>query len=406
MYASQPERDVPTKIDVSGKPVSGSTETIAVKGVAQPATTPPVTGTAARTPEGQSRKVKHSATTAGVQPIDDSKEEVSGRTSPRSGPRAALAEGAGAVIPKSMHALVWRGKHDIRYEEVPTPVIKDPHNAIIRVTATSICGSDLHFYNKYVTGMKSGDVVGHEFMGIVAEVGGAVSKVKVGQRVVAAFDMACGTCEFCVRQEYTACQSTNSSHDMDEKYGQKSAGLFGYSHLTGGFAGGQAEFVRVPFADMNLLPIPDDVPDEKALFLSDIVPTAFHALELCEFKEGDVIGVWGLGPVGLLVCRWAQLFGARKVVGISGTDDRLRIAKEQLGIEVINYHKEDVKKRVRELFPAGLDCAVDAAAGRYARGFRDKVEQAVGIENDTSEIIDEAVYCLRQWGRLGIIQIM
>jgi len=305
----------------------------------------------------------------------------------------------------TMHALVWHGTRDMRYETVPQPEIKELQDALIQVLATSICGSDLHMYNGEILKMKKGDILGHEFMGRVIAVGPEVKTIKVGQRVVVAFDIACGTCEYCKREEFTACDSTNPSKDLEDVYGHRSlSGIFGYSHLTGGYSGGQAEFVRVPFADVNCLIIPSDVPDEHALFLSDVVPTAYHAAaELGGVKRGDVVGIWGLGPVGLMCARWCQILGASRVIGISGTPDRLRLAQSRLGIETINYHDENVVATLQKLVPRGLDVAIDAAGFRFAKSVLHRVERALSIESDTPEVLTECALAVRKCGRIGVI---
>jgi threonine dehydrogenase-like Zn-dependent dehydrogenase len=308
-------------------------------------------------------------------------------------------------IGDSMRALIWHGTRDMRYETVPKPELKEPHDALIQVLATSICGSDLHMYNGEIIKMKKGDIVGHEFMGRVVAVGDEVKATKVGHRVVVSFNIACGTCEFCRREEYTACDSTNPSKDLEDVYGHRSlGGLFGYSHLTGGYSGGQAEFVRVPYADINCLILPADVPDEHALFLSDVIPTAYHAVaELGAIKRGDVVGIWGLGPVGLMCARWCQILGASRVIGISGTADRLRLASSRLGIELIDYHKENVVSALQKLVPRGLDLAIDAAGFRYTKSFLHSVERALSMESDSPEVLTECAMAVRKFGRISVI---
>jgi threonine dehydrogenase-like Zn-dependent dehydrogenase len=231
--------------------------------------------------------------------------------------------------------------------------------------------------------LKDGDILGHEFMGIVEEVGSAVKEVKKGQRVVVSFDIACGECNHCKRQEFSTCSRTNSSRLEKEMYGHNTSALFGYSHLTGGVPGGQAEYVRVPFADVNCLPIPDDVPDEKALYLSDIIPTSYHGAELGDVKKGSTVAIWGLGPVGLLCANWCQLRGAARIIGIDCVPERLLIAKERLGIEIINFKQQDVVKTLQVLFPEGLDVCIECAGFDYAKTITHKIERYVGLETDT-----------------------
>jgi len=263
----------------------------------------------------------------------------------------------------------------------------------------------LHLYSGNMADMKEGDILGHEFMGIVEDVGSDVKQIKKGMRVVVAFDIACGSCDYCERQEYTACDTTNPSKLEEAMYGHRTSALFGYSHLTGGVPGGQAEYVRVPFADMNCLPVPDDLSDEKVLFLSDIVPTAYHATELGQVKLGDTVAIWGLGPVGLLVARWCQLRGASKIVGIDCVPERLNLAATKLSIDVINFKEQDVCKTLLQLIPGGVDCSIEAAGFEYAKTLLHKVERAVGLETDTADILSECIYCTRKFGRVSIIGV-
>jgi threonine dehydrogenase-like Zn-dependent dehydrogenase len=305
---------------------------------------------------------------------------------------------------ETMYALVWHGKRDVKFDLVVKPKIKDLHDVVVKITATTICGSDLHLYNSELPGMKNGDIIGHECMGIIHKKGKGVKDLKVGQRVVVSFNISCGTCFFCKREEFTACENTNPSPDMDKLYGNRCSGLFGYSHITGGYSGCQAQYVRVPFAEINCLPLPDEIPDEKALYLSDIVPTAYHAVaELGCIRQGDIVGVWGLGPVGLLCARWAQILGAKRVIGISGTPERLLLAREKLAIETIDYHKDDVVKTLKTLIPRGLDVAVDATGFRYAKGMLHRAERALMLETDTPEILTECAHALRPFGHLAVI---
>jgi threonine dehydrogenase-like Zn-dependent dehydrogenase len=254
-------------------------------------------------------------------------------------------------------------------------------------------------------GMQDGDILGHEFMGIVEEVGADVKKVKVGQRVVVAFDIACGTCDHCRREEYTACDTTNPSKVMEEMYGHRTAALYGYSHLTGGVAGGQAEYVRVPFADVNCLPVPAGVTDEQALYLSDVVPTAYHATEMGEVGKGDTVAIWGLGPVGLMAARWCQIRGAAKVIGIDCVPARLKLAEHYLKITTINYKEQDVLKELEKLAPGGPDASIEAAGFEYAKTMLHKVERAIGLETDTADILSECITATRKFGRVSIIGV-
>jgi threonine dehydrogenase-like Zn-dependent dehydrogenase len=305
-----------------------------------------------------------------------------------------------------MTALVWHGKRDVRYDLVRRPEIKEPTDVLVRITATSICGSDLHLYNNELPGMMSGDVLGHECMGVIQKVGPHVQNLKIGQRVVVCFDIACGGCEYCQRQEYEACDTTNKGNQQEEAMfgiAGSTAAILGYGHLVGGLAGGQAEFLRVPFGDMNCLPLPDDIPDQKALFLSDIACTSHWACVCGEVKRGDTVGIWGLGPVGLLTARWAQLFGASRVIGLDEVPERLACAKNKLGIEVVDIKTHDVLKTMKQLVPRGLDVAIDCTGFRFARTLLHRVERAVKMETDTSETITQCCSCLRKRGRLSLI---
>jgi len=301
-----------------------------------------------------------------------------------------------------MHAVSWHGKKDVRYEEKPRPHIADPRDVVIRVTATTVCGSDLHLYSGSMPDMHTGDILGHESMGVVEEIGSEVKTLQIGQRVVVAFDIACGLCEYCKRQQYTTCDTTNPSKLMEKMYGHRTAALFGYSHLTGGIPGEQAEFVRVPFADINCLPIPDDVPDEKALYLSDIVPTAYHGTELANVQPGTVVGVWGLGPVGLCIARWCQIRGASRIIGIDCVPERLQIAK-RLGIETVDFKAQNTVQALQEMVPGGLDCAIEAVGFEWSKTLTSKIERAIGLETDTADILSECITCTRKNGIISII---
>jgi threonine dehydrogenase-like Zn-dependent dehydrogenase len=238
-----------------------------------------------------------------------------------------------------MKANCWEGKKRVRVETVPDPQLLNSHDVILRVTSTAICGSDLHLYNGFVPSMEKGDVLGHEFMGEVVEVGADVKKLKVGNRVVVPFPIACGVCEMCRQELYACCENSNPNAWMSSKlWGHSPAGIFGYSHLLGGFAGGQAQFVRVPFADVGPLKVPEGLSDEQVLFLSDIFPTGFMGAEMCGIKPGDVIAVWGCGPVGQFAIASARLLGAERVIAIDRLPYRLEMAASKAGAtDTINY---------------------------------------------------------------------
>jgi threonine dehydrogenase-like Zn-dependent dehydrogenase len=303
-----------------------------------------------------------------------------------------------------MKALVWSGRRKIELQQVPRPLLNDARDVILKVTSSSICGSDLHLFSGAMPRVERGDILGHEFMGIVEEVGQEVKTVKKGQRVVCSFDIACGACNFCKREEYTACNVTNPSEEMQSLYGDRTSGMFGYSHLTGGFPGGQAEFVRVPFADVNCLALPENVPDRKALYLSDIIPTSYHATVLAQVQEGSSVAIWGLGPVGLLAARWCQLKGAKVIIGIDHVPERLNVAKK-LGIEVINFDEEDVYTRLRVIAPEGVDCGIEAAGFEYTTTLKHKMERILRMETDSADILSQMIKSVRKFGTIGVVGV-
>jgi len=304
-----------------------------------------------------------------------------------------------------MHAITWESANDVRYVEKPRPCITDPKDVILRITATSICGSDLHLFNGSMPGMKPGDILGHEFMGVVEEVGPMVKNIKKDQRVVASFDIACGECQFCMRKEFSACCVSNPSNMQEPMYGTRTSAIFGYSHLTGGISGGQAEFVRVPYADTNCLPIPDELPDIKALFLSDIIPTSYHGTELGNVGQGDTVAIWGLGPVGLLTALWCKVRGAGRIFGIDNVPERLSIARDKLGIEVIDFSKEKPSKSLLAKFPYGVDVVIECAGFEYAKSLKHKIELMLKLETDSSDIFEEMFQSVRCFGRVAVIGV-
>jgi threonine dehydrogenase-like Zn-dependent dehydrogenase len=260
-----------------------------------------------------------------------------------------------------MKALCWHGKNDIRCETVPDPKIEHHRDAIIKVTACAICGSDLHIYNGLIPNMESGDIVGHETMGEVVEVGRENKALKVGDRVVVPFTISCGECFFCKRGQYSACERSNPAREQaSELWGNSPAGLFGYSHLLGGYSGGQAEYLRVPYADVGPIKVPDSLTDDQALFLSDIFPTGYMAAEFCAIEPGDTIAVWGCGPVGQFAIRSAFMLGAGRVVAIDAIPERLDLA-EKAGAQTLNFRDHDVYENIRELTNGrGADACIDA----------------------------------------------
>jgi threonine dehydrogenase-like Zn-dependent dehydrogenase len=311
-----------------------------------------------------------------------------------------------------MRANCWRGRNTVRVENVPDPVILNPRDAIVRVTLTAICGSDLHLYDGYIPTMERGDVLGHEFMGEVVELGSGVKNLKVGERVVVPFPIACGACSACVAQLFSLCENSNPNGWMAEKlWGHSPAGIFGYSHLTGGYAGGQAEYVRVPFADVGPLQVPDGMRDEQALFLSDIFPTGYMAAEMCGIKPGDVIAVWGCGPVGQFALTSARMLGAERLIGIDRFPYRLRLAQEHSGAETINYDEvESVVETLKEMTGGrGPDACIDAvgmeAHGHGVQFAYDRAKQAARLETDRPIALREAIQACRNGGTVSVIGV-
>ncbi|MGX9775797.1 Formaldehyde dismutase [compost metagenome] len=307
-----------------------------------------------------------------------------------------------------MKANCWHGKRDVRIEQVPDPAILNPGDAIIKVSSTAICGSDLHLYNGVVPTMEQGDILGHEFMGEVVEVGSAVRKLKVGERVVVPFPIACGRCFFCEQQLYSVCENSNPNAYMAEKmWGHSGAGIFGYSHLTGGYAGGQAEYVRVPFADVGPIKVPDELKDEQVLFLSDILPTGYMAAEACAIAPGQVVAVWGCGPVGQFAIQSAFLLGAERVIAIDHYPERLRMARELSGAETLHFDAVDVPDALREMTGGrGPDACIDAV-GMEAHGsgvsyIYDRLKQTMKLESDRPTALREALMACRNGGVVSV----
>jgi threonine dehydrogenase-like Zn-dependent dehydrogenase len=307
-----------------------------------------------------------------------------------------------------MKALCWYGNHDVRVEYVPDPKILNPRDAIIRVTRTAICGSDLHIYDGFIPTMHEGDILGHEFMGEVMEVGPGVRNLQVGDRVVVPFTIACGACGFCARGLWSLCDNSNPNARLLEKlYGASGSGLFGYSHLYGGYAGGQAQFVRVPFADVGPLKIPNGIPDEQVLFLSDIFPTGYMAAENCNIQPGDVIAVWGAGPVGQFAIRSAFLLGAERVIAIDTLARRLDLARTG-GAETINFLEENVYDRLLDMTSGqGPDACIDAV-GLEAHGsgsigaWYDKAKTSLFMATDRLEALRQAIHACRKGGIVSV----
>jgi threonine dehydrogenase-like Zn-dependent dehydrogenase len=306
-----------------------------------------------------------------------------------------------------MKAVVWHAANDVRVEGVPDPTILNPRDAIIKITATAICGSDLHLLNGDIPTMQAGDILGHEFMGEVVAVGKDNKKLEVGDRVVVPFTIACGRCFFCEKQLWSLCDNSNPNAWMAEKlYGYSTSGLFGYSHLTGGYAGGQAGYARVPFADVGPLKVPDSLTDEQVLFLSDILPTGFMAAQNCEIAPGDVIAVWGCGPVGQMAVRSAFLLGAARVIAIDDVPERMRLAADA-GAEVLNFDEESVFERLKQLTGGrGPDACIDAvgleAHGATLDAYIDQAKTATYLATDRPNALRQAIHACRKGGIVSI----
>jgi threonine dehydrogenase-like Zn-dependent dehydrogenase len=308
-----------------------------------------------------------------------------------------------------MKAICWHGHGDVRTDTVPDPVIQEPTDVVIKITASGICGSDLHLLDGYMPTMKSGDVLGHEPMGIVVETGSSVTKVKKGDRVVIPFTISCGSCFFCNKGLTAACDNTNPNAEMAAKMmGHSPAGLFGYSHLTGGYAGGQAEYLRVPHADFGCLKIESDLPDDKVLFLSDIFPTGYMAAENAEIEKGDTVAVWGCGPVGQFAIQSAWMFGAGRVVAIDHVPERLELARSKGKAETIDFMKQDVYETLQEMTRGrGPDRCIDAVGAEAHGGgsfdaVLDKIEAAVQLTTDRVHALRQAIYCCRKAGTVSV----
>ena len=309
-----------------------------------------------------------------------------------------------------MKANCWYGKTVVSVEEVPDPQILNQRDAIVKISSTAICGSDLHLYNGFIPTMQKGDILGHEFMGEVVEVGREVHNLKVGDRVVVPFPIACGNCFFCKEQMFSLCENSNPNAWMAEKmFGHAASGLFGYSHLTGGFAGGQAEYARVPFADVGPIKVPDHLRDEQVLFLSDIFPTGYMGAEMCDIKPGDTIAIWGCGPVGQFSIRSAFLLGAERVIAIDEVPERLKMAEDG-GAETINYREESVYERLMDMTGGrGPDACIDDV-GMEAHApamveIYDRVKQAMMLETDRPHALREAIMCCRNGGVISVIGV-
>jgi threonine dehydrogenase-like Zn-dependent dehydrogenase len=311
-----------------------------------------------------------------------------------------------------MRATVWQGKKKVAVEKVPDPSILNTRDAIIRVTSTAICGSDLHLYQGMVPSIERGDILGHEFMGEVVEVGPGVKNLRIGQRVVVPFPIACGACAQCKRGLFSTCENSNPNAWMAEKlHGHPVAGVFGYTHMLGGFAGGQAEYVRVPFADVGPMVVPDGMSDEQVLFLSDILPTGYMAAEMCNIHPGDVVAVWGCGPVGQFAIASARLLGAEKIIAIDRFRDRLAMAVGKAGAtDALDYDDENVHEALLELTGGrGPDACIDAvgmeAHGHGPMWIYDRTKQALKMETDRPIALRQAIRACRSGGVVSVVGV-
>ncbi len=306
-----------------------------------------------------------------------------------------------------MKALVWHATNDVRVERVPDPAILNPRDAIVKITTTAICGSDLHLLDGYIPTMQAGDILGHEFMGEVVEVGKDNTKLSVGDRVVVPFTIACGRCFFCEKQLWSLCDNSNPNAWMAEQlYGYSASGLFGYSHLTGGYAGGQAQYARVPFADVGPLKIPNSLTDEQVLFLSDIFPTGYMAAENCDIQRGDTIAIWGCGPVGQMAIRSAFLLGAERVIAIDDVRERMKLA-ERGGAEVLSMADDNVFERLKAMTGGrGPDACIDAvgmeAHGATLDAYLDKLKAAAFLATDRPSALRQAIQACRKGGIVSV----
>ena len=308
-----------------------------------------------------------------------------------------------------MKANCWYGKYDVRVETVPDPEILNPRDAIVKVTSTAICGSDLHLYNGFIPSMEKGDIIGHEFMGEVVEVGSGVHNLKLGDRVVVPFPISCGNCFFCKRGMFSCCENSNPNALIAEKmWGHSPCGIFGYSHMLGGYAGGQAEYARVPFADVGPIKIEGDLTDEQVLFLSDIFPTGYMAAENCNIQPGDTVAVWGCGPVGQFAIQSAYLLGAERVIAIDRFPERLSMAHEESDAVTLNYEDVDVSEMLDEMTGGrGPDCCIDAVGmeAHHGHGFAyayDRTKQALMSETERPFAFREALMCCRNGGTVSV----
>jgi len=317
--------------------------------------------------------------------------------------RAKYADPSG----EKMKALVWMGKNTVEIQEVPKPRVVEDRDVILKVTGSTVCGSDLHLLHGTVVQLEKGDILGHEFCGVVESMGSGVKGLNVGERVVASFQIACGNCFYCKKKMSSQCEKTNSNTMENAMYGGRTAGMFGYSHFTGGFAGGQAEYVRVPYGDVNLLKLPDSVPDEKGLYLSDVLATSWNCVVDTGVEKGDVVAIWGAGPIGQMCADFALINGASRVIMVD-SNWRLDYVKSKYpNIETLDYSAlprgTSVTSELKKMCDGrGPDVALECVAGEYAKGWAHYFELMLGMETDTSEIVNEMITSVRNFGRCGI----
>ncbi|HEY9726126.1 MAG TPA: zinc-dependent alcohol dehydrogenase [Chroococcales cyanobacterium] len=310
-----------------------------------------------------------------------------------------------------MKAVCWHGANDVRVESVPDPQILNPRDAILKVTSATICGSDLHIYDGYIPTMQPGDIIGHEFIGEIVEIGSEVQQLKKGDRVVVSSIIGCGQCPYCSQQMWSLCDNSNPNGWMQEPLmGFGTAGIFGYSHMFGGYAGAQAEYVRVPFADFGALKVPDGIPDAKLLPISDAFPTGYMGADLCGIQPGDTVAIWGCGPVGQFAMLSAYMLGAERVIAIDRFPERLQLARDFAKAETINYEEVDAGEALKEMTGGrGPDCCIDAvgleAHGMGAEGIYDKAKQAVRLETDRSHVLRQMMVACRKGGTLSIMGV-
>lgn len=310
-----------------------------------------------------------------------------------------------------MKAVCWHGANDVRVDNVPDPTILNPRDAILKVTATTICGSDLHIYDGYIPSMMPGDIIGHEFVGEIVETGREVKTLKKGDRVVVSSMISCGQCRYCKHQEWSLCDNSNPKGALQEPlFGFSTSGIYGYSHLFGGYAGAQAEYVRIPYADYGAIKIPEGLTDEQALPISDAFPTGFMGADLCNIKRGDIVAVWGCGPVGQFTIRSAYMLGAERVIAIDRVPERLKMAREQSGADTINYEEVGAGEALKEMTGGrGPDACIDAvgleAHGMGFMGAYDEVKQAVKLSIDRPYVIRQMILACRKGGTLSIMGV-